>query len=142
MNRKLLIISVLVFIFSSCSFSYDAAPYLIKGEMAIDYDTYGEESTFKFSFLNRSKKNVESFTVVFFLFDEDGNPPLMGKPNIVNKVISFIEAGEEFSSSFSLDSFFNVIPETPLLVDYLYVSAIEYEDGTVWKDPFGLKNNY
>ena len=30
------------------------------------------------------------------------------------------------------------VTQDPLLVDYLYVSKIEYEDGSRWEDPYGL----
>ena len=32
----------------------------------------------------------------------------------------------------------NSVPEDYLIIDYLYLSKIEYEDGTVWEDPYGL----
>lgn len=124
----------------SCSFSYDNPPYLIKGEMVLDKENYDSFSTFAFEFLNKSDKSIKSFTLVFYLFDEDGNPPVSGRPNIVNTIKHSVGPGDRLESSFSLDRYINLVPENPWLVDYLYVSLIEYDDGTVWKDPFGLKS--
>ena len=42
-----------------------------------------------------------------------------------------------FLTVISFDSM-NQFPEEALYVDYLYVSRIEYEDGSLWEDPFGL----
>ena len=49
-----------------------------------------------------------------------------------------IDAGESCNFIMSLDKFMNAIPSDPLIVDYLYLAEIEYEDGSVWKDPLGL----
>lgn len=135
---KLFGILVCIF-FSSCNlFAVEEIPYLIKGEMVVDSSSKYEAAGFDFNFINKSEKNIKSFTVVFYIFDEDGNPPALGRNNIVITINSEVLSQESYESCVSLDSFLYEIPEEPYEVDYLYVSKIVYEDDSVWSDPFGL----
>lgn len=106
--------------------------------MVVDSSSKYETVGFDFNFINKSEKNIKSFTVVFYIFDEDGNPPALGRNNIVITINSEVLSKESYESCVSLDSFFYEIPEEPYEVDYLYVSKIVYEDDSVWTDPFGL----
>ena len=109
--RKI-ICSVFVFVLMSCSLNADSVPYLVSGEMVLDTDLYGEAS-FVFLLYNKSEKPISSFTLVFFLFDEDGNPPLSARSNIVSRIKADIEPDEQFESSFSLLKYLSSYPEYP-----------------------------
>ena len=93
-------------------------------------------------FKNFSKEtNVDlqkKINIVFYLFDQDGEPANECRSNISIEFELSIMPQEESRFCLSLDSFMNAIPETPLFIDYLYLAKIEYEDGSVWEDPFGL----
>lgn len=126
-------------LFSSCNlFANEKIPYLISGEMVLDSSSKYNAAGFDFCFINKSEKNVKNFTIVFYIFDEDGNPPAMGRNNIVINVKSNVLANESFENCVSMDSFLYEIPEEPYEIDYLYVSRIVYEDDSEWNDSFGL----
>lgn len=135
---KNLVFFVFIFFYNFYSFASDKIPYFISGEMVVDSSSKYETVGFDFNFINKSEKNIKSFTVVFYIFDEDGNPPALGRNNIVITINSEVLSKESYESYVSLDSFFYEIPEEPYEVDYLYVSKIVYEDDSVWTDPFGL----
>lgn len=130
-------------LFISCSmfgnaFARDDAPYLIKAEMTVDSENGEfEAGGLDFKFVNKTSKIVNGFTLVFFLFDEDGEPLSTGQSNIVISVKKTVNPGESAEGILSLDRYLYVIPEEPYTVDYLYVSKIQYSNGGVWEDPLG-----
>lgn len=135
---KILVSFAFIFFCNFYSFCSEKIPYFISGEMVIDSSSKYEVAGFDFNFINKSEKNIKSFTVVFYVFDEDGNPPALGRNNIVITINSEVLSQESYENCVSLDSFLYEIPEEPYEVDYLYVSKIVYEDDYVWSDPFGL----
>ena len=141
MKRFLRIISFLVFLLlSGCkAFSLDSIPYVISGtfvmeDSSTDYQICGVD----FNLLNKGDKEIKRINIVFFLFDKDGEPAYECRNRISVEIEKYIYPGENVSFCMSLDSFMNLIPEDILLVDYLYIAKIEYEDGSVWEDPYGL----
>ena len=113
------------------------APYSIVGEMEINQKT--EEAFLEYTFCNDSKKVVKDFTIVFYVFDSDGDVPLKNKNNIVVRIKTEVGAKEELSDKIKLNEYLSYIPEEPFFVDYLYVSSINYIEGTLWNDPFGFE---
>lgn len=113
------------------------APYSIVGEMEINQKT--EEAFLEYTFCNDSKKIVKDFTIVFYVFDSDGDVPLKNKNNIVVRIQTEVGAKEELSDKIKLNEYLSYIPEEPFFVDYLYVSSINYIEGTLWNDPFGFE---
>ena len=113
------------------------APYSIVGEMEINQKT--EEAFLEYTFCNDSKKVVKDFTIVFYVFDSDGDVPLKNKNNIVVRILTEVGAKEELSDKIKLNEYLSYIPEEPFFVDYLYVSSINYIEGTLWNDPFGFE---
>ena len=113
------------------------APYSIVGEMEINQKT--EEAFLEYTFCNDSKKVVKDFTIVFYVFDSDGDVPLKNKNNIVVRIQMEVGAKEELSDRIKLNEYLSYIPEEPFFVDYLYVSSINYIEGTLWNDPFGFE---
>jgi len=124
----------------SCSlFAKDICPYIANGKVRIYSETDEFEAAgFDLYFFNKSDKNVKKITVVFFLFDEDGEPISNGRCSFVVSVSKIIEARQSLETCISLDPYLSEIPEYPYEVDYLYISKVEYEDGSVWDDPLGL----
>lgn len=114
-------------------------PYSITGRITAEnsdaYENYGFAGTFK----NFSEKEVESFTLVFFVFDDDGNCPLVGKNNIVCRIDQKILAQEKYDFVMNMDSFLPEVSELEYEADYIYVSRIEYSDKSEWTDPFGME---
>ena len=142
-RRECILKAVLVvfcFVISSCSlFARESIPYLVNAEMVTESENCEFQAAgLDLYFFNRSEKAVLSFTLVFFLFDEDGEAISDGRSNIVLSVKSRVEAGDVLESCVSLDQFFYSIPEYAYDIDYLYVSRIEYEDGEIWQDPLGM----
>ena len=113
------------------------APYSIVGEMEINQKT--EEAFLEYTFCNDSKKVVKDFTIVFYVFDSDGDVPLKNKNNIVVRIQTEVGAKEELSDKIKLNEYLSYVPEEPFFVDYLYVSSINYIEGTLWNDPFGFE---
>jgi len=139
MNKLKIVVSLLFcFFLSSCDFIYSLPPYLVQGNFIMDDSIYDDFSVFEYAFENNSEKTVTAFCLVFYLFDSDGNPAVNGNPCITRLVKKEIGPGEILKSFFSLDEYLAVVPEEELQVEYLYVSRIEYSDGSEWKDRFGV----
>ena len=136
MKAKLILNSFLCF-FVVTNLLNAKAPYSIVGEMEIDQKT--EEAFLEYTFCNDSKKVVKDFTIVFYVFDSDGDVPLKNKNNIVVRIKTEVGAKEELSDKIMLNEYLSYIPEEPFFVDYLYVSSINYIEGTLWNDPFGFE---
>ena len=114
-------------------------PYSISGSLVDEesevYENYGFSGTFN----NCSEKAVVSFTVVFFVFDDDGNCPLKGRNNVVVKIEQDIPPQNKYEFIVSMDSLLPEDWELECEADYIYVSRIEYSDSTEWSDPFGME---
>ena len=141
MNKfKHVFLLCVVFVLVSCtSYSRDIVPYVMSGEFvmeegASDYSICGV----KFYLFNKSERDIKRINLVFYLFDKDGEPA----SECSNKISVVIEkeffAGEGDSFCMSLDTFITSVPEDFLIIDYLYLAKIEYEDGSIWEDPYGL----
>ncbi len=126
-------------LFSCSLFAKEACPYLVSGSVRLVSETGEFEAAgFDLFLMNKSEKTIKNFTLVFFLFDEDGEPISNGKSNFVISVSKELEGGNSLEACISLDPYLSEIPEYPYEVDYLYISRVEYEDGSVWEDPLGL----
>ncbi len=138
--RILLFMMFLILFGTGCkTYSLEKIPYVMTGdfvmeESSADYSICGVD----FFLLNKSEKEIKNLTIVFFLFDKDGEPAFECRSKISAQIERDISAGEDCSFCMSLDNFMNSIPSEYLIVDYLYLSKIEYQDGSVWEDPYGL----
>ena len=136
---RLITILVLLFFAGCKGYSLDTVPYLINGTFVMednspDYSICGVD----FYLMNKSQKEIEKISLVFYLFDKDGEPAYECRNKISAEVEKVLGAGEDCNFCISLDKYLNSIPEDSLQVDYPYLSRIEYEDGSVWEDPFGM----
>ena len=120
------------------AFEKKSIPYALNARMVTEKSSVYELAGVDFIFLNRSDKAVKSFTMVFFMYDEDGNPPAIGNNGVVLEIIVDVGKGECQEDLVSLDRYLYEIPDTEYQLDYLYVSRIVYEDGSEWSDPFGM----
>lgn len=139
-NKLSLLFLLSVFLSGGCSvFAASDIPYSISGEMVLEDSSIYNNAGLDFTFYNGSEKKIDEFTIVLYLFDEDGEPPLTGRNNIVLKVNAEIDAFSSADICVSLDKYFSFVPSIPYTVDFFYASVICYEDGSQWTDPFGLK---
>ncbi len=131
---------IVLFLISGCkTYSLDSVPYVMTGEFVM------EENAAEYSIcgvdvflINKSEKAMKKINLVFFLFDQDGEPAYECRSKISLEIERKISAGEKSTFCISLDNFMNSVPSELLMVDYLYLAKIEYEDGTCWEDPYGL----
>lgn len=128
------------FFFIACkTYSFEAVPYVMTGDFVMednssDYEICGVD----LFLLNKSEKEITKLNIVFFLFDHDGEPAFECQNKISVELERSVSAGDTSSFCISLDQFLNSVPEENLLVDYLYLAKIDYADGSVWEDPYGL----
>lgn len=143
--RSFFLLIMLLLLPVSCSsnlginaFEKQRVPYALTAKMVTESSNVYEVAGIDFSFLNRSGKAVKSFTMVFFMYDEDGNPPGIGNNGVKLEIQVDVAAGECEEDLISMDRFLYEIPDSPYQLDYLYVSRILYEDGSEWSDPYGM----
>ena len=129
-----------LFLILGCKgYTLDSIPYVISGEFVMEDDMQEYEICgVDFFLMNQSEKEISKINIVFFLFDQDGEPAYECRNKISIETELTVSAGESSNFILSLDQFMNSIPSDPLLVDYLYLAKIEYEDGSIWEDPYGL----
>ena len=142
MRNVVMRIFLLVIIFSAVSCKSNAqefAPYIASGEFEMndnssDYSICGVNVFI----LNKRDTNIKQLTLVFYLFDNDGEPATECWSKLEFEIEKEIAGSQSASFCVSLDKYMNVVPSEKLFVDYLYLSKIEYDDGSVWEDPAGL----
>lgn len=106
--------------------------------------TSGDHSLF-FTFRNFSEKTVTGFSVCYKLFlQESGQEPFAEDENYFEcnasscaVFHSYIPQGSSESFAINLDSCLYEETEQFMQVDFIYVSEIQYDDGSVWKDIYG-----
>jgi len=130
----------LSFVMINCkSYSLNSIPYVLSGSFMMeadseDYSICGVDFYLK----NKSKREIKKINIIFYLFDSDGEPACEC-PNKINvEIEKSVPAESDWSFCMSLDGFMNTIPSDYLCIDYLYISRIDYEDGSVWEDPYGI----
>lgn len=136
------LVFIIVGMLTSCNevFARENVPYIVNGNFVMEKDfAEFEVCGIDLYFLNKADKEVENFTVVFSLFDENGEPAATTKNSLVFTVSENLDPKESVNLCLSLDDYITYIPTEDYFIDYLYVSRISYSDGTVWSDPYGLQ---
>ena len=134
------IFTILCFSFFACSsFSLESLPYVLNGQFVMeenspDYSFCGID----FTLLNKSQKEIKGMNIIFYLFDQDGEPAAECQNKISVQIEKNISPGDTAYFCMSLDTFMTSIPESNLVVDYLYIASLVYEDGSRWEDPYGF----
>ena len=135
-----LLFMVFVFLFAGCTlFAKEKAPYVLTGEFvcqegAQEYSICGVD----FYLYNKAELEMKSAVIVFFLFDSDGEPIDTGRSSIKLNVKLSLQPKTSTTFCVSLDEYMNSLPEETYFIDYLYISKIEYADGSEWNDAFGM----
>ena len=117
-------LAFLIFLLSGCS-AFPAAPdlsaltagnnpYLVSGKFVMEEDSSDYD------------------------FDSDGEPAQECWNQLSFDIEKIIDAEDSFEICLSLDSYMASVPQSQLRIDYLFVSKICYDDGSVWEDPYGL----
>ncbi|MGI5107371.1 hypothetical protein H0R94_10155 [Treponema socranskii] len=118
---------------------YARSPYRIKGEVSVGADAaFYEYAGIALAFYNASGRAVRKFFAVVFLSGSDEESPFTEGNCIVLEYDENIAPYAVVNAEFSLDDYISEMPDEAYCIDFLYVSKIEYDDGSVWEDPFGL----
>ena len=132
---------VLAFGFTSCeTMDSLSCPYVISNPH-VELGENDENHHFAgmyFSLFNDSAKTIEQFTLSYMIYDADGNNPFIGSNCFVAKCDWNVRGGAIVDFIIDLDPFISVVPEEPYKVDFMYIREISYEDGSSWKDPYGM----
>ncbi|MBQ9494879.1 MAG: hypothetical protein IJR50_04485 [Treponema sp.] len=139
------LIALCIMCCSCASNFFSRAPYSMQGAVSLESDISCAGITL--ALYNASGKTIEQFSVVIFLCDyveDDRN-----SSNCVTAVFERnIAAGEtaEFwlpiddciADEFDTNDYSTRDGEHPYQIDFMYIDRIEYDDGSVWEDEFGM----
>lgn len=121
-----------------CVYGKEKLPYSLSFELSeIEYEN-NDEVGIDFLFYNNSRKVIEYFTIIVILEDYQWNQTEETE-NIKLEIHKDIEPESyyDFSSLIKIFSSSNSVNES--IIEYFYISYIQYTDGSVWMDPFGIK---
>ena len=110
---------------------YAEAPYKLR-DISCDNDSV------EFVFRNMDCRNICRVVFVFSVYNEDGEPCCSSDGYVTAEYAGRIGAYEERRIALCFDdsggSCTDCLPET----DFIFARLIEYEDGGIWKDWYGL----
>ncbi|MFA6855930.1 MAG: hypothetical protein WCR31_01860 [Treponema sp.] len=137
-KKNVFFLFFLVFLWKDPVYAFGVRPYCIDCSVSL----FSTKNEFKYAgldvtFYNNSNKDIKSFTLTLYLYDENGNPPF-SKNCVTVENIQGVQAYGTVEFCISLDEYITVVPEEPYRTDSVYADRIEYEDETVWTDPCGL----
>ena len=118
---------------------YARTPYRIQGEVSVgaDAELY-EYGYIALTFYNASKRTIRKFFVVVFLSGSDEMISFSNENRIVFECDESVAPRTAVRAEFGLDDYISEVPDEAYQIDFLYVSKIEYDDGGVWEDPYGV----
>ena len=118
---------------------YARSPYRIKGEVSVGADAaFYEYAGIALTFYNASGRAVRKFFAVVFLSGSDGESPFTEGNCVTLEYDENIAPRTAVRAEFGLDDYISEVPDEAYQIDFLYVSKIEYDDGSVWEDPYGV----
>lgn len=92
-----------------------------------------------FDFYNKADYSVLFIETRMNVYDrQTGKNAFTGCGTIISQNDVVIKSGQKRKMCIPLDDYITVISQGGYIIDQFYVSRIEYEDGRVWKDDFGL----
>jgi hypothetical protein len=138
-------IFVIIVLFASCKeiLLSENPPYTITKPVfeITEQEDYFMYAGITFNFLNHSNIAIDEITVSFMLFDaETQESPFVGSNMFEITKVGVILPNENKKIFISLDKHVNVVPTEPYLIDYFYIYRIQYEDGSIWLDEYGVYN--
>ena len=91
-----------------------------------------------FNFYNTGDEIVDTITISFRIFDQKTqNSPLIGTNKFEITKRELIHPDENKEIIISLDNFIYIAPTEPYLIDFFYISRINYVNGSFWDDKYG-----
>ena len=139
---KLIFISFLSFLFLGCDFLDNNRPSFFLSSPEFELGT--KETSFRtagvnFELTNTGTEDINRVIISFIVYDEETKKsPWIGSNIIIAEFSERITSGETKQFEISLDNKFMKIPENSILIDFFYVKEIQYSNGQVWKDHFGV----
>ncbi len=136
-------ILVLVFVLAGCTSSLDIRQPLFTISEPV-YMSHEENSACAFGgvyfdFYNKSASDVVYLETRMNVYDgESGKAAFAGQGTIITGSECLVESGLGHNFCISLDPYISRITETGYIIDQFYISRVDYSDGKVWKDEFGL----
>ena len=94
------------------------------------------EADIEYVFFNDSEREVEAFSLIFFVFDEEGNSILKNHNYEVERIEERVAAKSYFYGSLPVTKLLSYLPEDSLELEWFYVTAIKYADGEEIKVEF------
>lgn len=139
MEKKILLFICLFICVSDFFYGKEKVPYKIYGEIKNSIETENEKIVLEIYFENRSEKTISKFSLVTFIYDQEGNSPIKKNNNIVIEETVELNSKDIFTDIIDLESYIDKNDDDSYTLEFLYVSIIEYSDGSIWLDPFGTK---
>ena len=138
-NVNTFIVILFLFIGNYASYSQIKSPYYVQGEVSI----FSDAGDFKYAginitFYNNAERNIRKITFVLFLSGIDDSSTFSGDNRIISEYSKSIDSRSTAEFCISLDDYIAAIPDTPYQIDCLYADRIEYDDGSIWEDPYGI----
>ena|GEM_PF-2350674 len=91
-----------------------------------------------FNLFNTGPEVIDTITVSFRVFDQrTQSSPFLGTNKFEITKLELIHPNESKEIIISLDRFIYIAPTEPYIIDFFYVSRIDYVDGKVWEDKYG-----
>jgi hypothetical protein len=69
---------------------------------------------------------------------ETKRSPFIGSNTIKVTHNGTVAPGEKILFITSLDPYTHIAPSKPYIIDFFYISRIEYSDGSAWEDKYGV----
>lgn len=92
-----------------------------------------------FTFYNRADCSVTYLETRMNVYDrKTGKNAFTGQGTITSSSEVKIKSREKRELCIPLDDYITVVSSSGYIIDQFYVSCIEYEDGRIWKDEFGV----
>lgn len=109
-------------------------PSCVVGEREGCYLVAGIE----FDFFNVAETDITSLDISAMVYDRDTRKnPFIGSNRVLASLTGGITAKTKVTLAIPLDAYIYVAPTDPYIIDFFYVSRIDYSDGTSWFDSDG-----
>jgi len=135
------ILCLLALIASGCDIRDTAKPpYAITKPVSVTGIKAGYYSLagIEFTIYNETEKEIQAIGVSCMIYDaETKKNPLIGSNSLHFNSRMLIPPNGSQALALSLDPYVYSVPKTPWLIDFMYISSIDYSDGSSWQDSTG-----